>query len=270
MKKQTLLLLILLTTFAFRSLGQITYEHTFYRPPTEFFYTDLGNNDFKYVFEDTTGFKLYDPNYNLSMQVVTPIPLWTPPSYYLVAYITKSLFDCDSSNIEYVITSPTYLGNFYIYRTDGTLLFQKDSVTGPYGTTNADGSIWTKPIFKTPTGTKLWLVQNCCTQDSLWVYGLCGELPTIVQDNMLNESFVKVFPNPTSRIINFQITPPNNQEKFKLTIYSSSFQVVDEKNLTERNYQIDLNSHPLSAGTYLFDLRADNKIFQTGKFIITR
>jgi len=252
------------------SHSQVTLDHVFHKESTEFFITDIGNNDLKYVFEDTSGFKMYNLDYSLYMNVVTPIPLWKSPNYYLIAYITKSLFDCDSSNIEYVITAPTHLGNFYIYRTNGTLLFEKDSVTGIYDIVAADGQIQEKPIFKTPIGTKLWLIRNCCIQDSIWVYSLCGDIPTVVYDNFLDESYVKVFPNPTNGIINFQITQPSNQEKFKLTIYNSSFQKVDEANIIEKNYQLDTKQKSLSSGTYLFDLRTENKIYQTGKFVLTK
>jgi len=270
MRKQIFILLTLLTGFSLRSSGQITLEHTFYRWQAQFYYTDIGNNDFRYVFEDTTGFKLYDPNYNLSLQVVTPIQLWTPPNYYLVAYITKSLFDCDSSNIEYVINAPGFNGNFYVYRTDGTLLFSRDSVTGNYCIGCADGSLWTQPIFSTPTGTKLWLHNTWGLQDSIWAYSLCGELPANISDNLIGESFVKVFPNPTTNLINFEITMPNSFDKFNLTVYNSSFQTVHKANVTGRNYQLDLSDHALPSGGYFFDLRSGDKVFQTGKFVIAR
>jgi hypothetical protein len=264
MKKQIFFLLTFLTISSLKSLGQITLEHTFHKYHTPFFVTDIGNNDIKYVFQDTSGFKLYNLDYSLFLSVTAPIPINTAPQYNQVSYITKSLFDCDSSNIEYVINST----NYYVYRTDGTLLFEKDSAIGPYEYGWADGSVEVHPIFNTPMGTKLLLMN--LPQDSISVYSLCGVLPTMVEDHLLSENFVRIFPNPSNRIINFEINSPNNFDKFKLTIYDSSFHIVDQKNITERNYQIDLNIRSLSSGTYFFDFRTDSKVFQTGKFVIIR
>jgi hypothetical protein len=87
---------------------------------------------------------------------------------------------------------------------------------------------------------------------------------------MFPMSLVKIFPNPTSRTMNFEINPPNIFDKFKLTIYDFSFTVVEERNITGRNCQIDLNARSLASGTYLFDLRTNVKVFQTGKFVIAR
>src|SRR5207248_10993663 len=65
--------------------------------------------------------------YTLSLHDALPIfPLGRPPSYYEVAYITKSLFDCDTTTLEYVLENGIYPANFYIYRTNGTLLFQRE------------------------------------------------------------------------------------------------------------------------------------------------
>ena len=82
--------------------------------------------------------------------------------------------------------------------------------------------------------------------------------------------FVQIFPNPTDGIINFQINPPNNHEQFQLIIYDSSFQQVEKTNINGTNYQLDLKQKSLAPGTYLYSLKSDKSIFQTGKFIITK
>ena len=270
MKKLLFIIAILISTVS--SKGQITFEHTYDYYRKFFFVTDIGNNDYKYVIQDSLGFSLYNLDHSLYLNVISAIPIQQAPSYYEIAYITKSLFDCDSSNIEYVITAPTHQGNFYVFRTDGTLLFEKDTVRGPYCFGCASGSIWQQPIFNTPDGAKLLLFsidsQNG-DQDSISVYSLCGTAPTFVRDISSNENFVKVFPNPTNGMLNFEIMPPNNQDKFQLAIYDSDLKLIDKGDINGRSFQFDLSKRSLSSGMYFFDLRTEKKVFQTGKFIFS-
>jgi hypothetical protein len=269
MKKKSILLFMMIGIICLRVSGQVTLEHVYGTYHKSFFLTDLGNNNYKYVIftENSSIVNLYNLDHSLYLTFSTPVPLWAPPNYPEVMYITSSLFDCDSTKIEYVLTSGAYpAGGFHIYRTDGTLLFSKDSVTGPYCFGCMDGSVNIRPINNTPEGTKLTLFNS----DSTWVYSLCGSLPLIIDEHSMTASYVKVFPNPTSGIINFEINPPNNRENFKLTIYNASLQVIEESNISGKDYQLDLSNRSLSSGTYFFDLRTGTKIVQTGKFILAQ
>jgi len=267
MKKLTTLCLIFLTTICFKISGQISLEHAYGTYQSAFWLTDIGNDDYKYVIMDSSGFSLYNLDHSpYLLHVVPPIPLWHDPNYYFVSYITNSLFDCESSTLEYVISSNSSANGFYVYRTDGTLLFSRSDATGPYCYGCNGGAVVIRPIENTPSGTKLFLFDG----DSTWVYSLCASLPLIVDDHVMKASYVKVFPNPTSGIINFEVNPPNNQEKFKLTVYNSLFEVIEETDVIEKNYLLDLKSRSFSSGAYLFDLRTDKKVFQTGKFLFTK
>jgi hypothetical protein len=272
MKKLFVLIFVLGTIL--KGYSQITLEQQYIVAGNKLFYiTDIGNNDYKYVIMDTSGFSMYNLDHSpYLLNFVPPVPLGQPPSYYEVAYISKSLFDCVSTTLEYVLENGNYPANFYIYRTDGTLLFEGDTVTGPYGIGLLDGSLYQKPIVNTPDGAKLFLFGRDVDghPDTMSVYSLCGTLPESVSEIPLDNSYVQVFPNPANAIVNFQINPPNNQEKFKLTIYNSLFQKVDEAIILGKDYQLDLRKKPLSSGTYLFDLKTEEKVFQIGKFIISK
>lgn len=272
MKKQTLILSFFLITFNLTSLAQVTLEDSYFtsqaQSPREFYLTNIGNDNYKYVLYDTAKISLYNLDHSpYLLNYVSPVQLLTSPQYYRPAYITTTLFDCDSTTLEFVIASDQNSNaSFLIYRTDGTLLFSRDSVLGPYCYGCNVGSVIKQPIKNTSQGAKLFLFNV----DSTWVYSLCGSLPVNVPEISIDESYVKVYPNPSDGMINFQIKSPSNTEKFTLTIYDSSFQVIDEKIVTDSNFQLNLKARPYSAGTYLFDLRTDRKVIQTGKFVITR
>jgi len=161
--------------------AQITLQFEFDSTTINTFYcTDIGNNEFKYVFEDTktNSFSLY----NMDMSsFITDIHIPSSDSIikgWSVLYITRTLFDCDSSNIEYVYENAIDAHRFSIFRTDGIMLFQLDSANGPYSYGGVQGGAYDfRPIQNTSDGTKLFL-QKLLGQDhfKLLIYSLCGKL----------------------------------------------------------------------------------------------
>ena len=253
-------------------MSQILLEHQYYIYHKAFYISEIGENNYKYVVNDSIGFSLYNLDHSpYLLNFVSPIPLGVPPSYYQVAYISTSLFDCDSNNIEYVITRPDHFSNFYIYRTDGTMLFQKDSVTGYFSIGYADGSVYQKPIVNTPNGTKLFLSDNKYSgQDSLYVYSLCGNVPVSIKEMSTQEKVVSVYPNPSSDKINFDFNLPIKSGNLKLIIYNSLFKRVKEVNLDENCIHFYLNNNEFIGGSYFFELRSKDKVYETGKFVISK
>jgi len=93
------------------------------------------------------------------MNIAVPQPF--NPSVYAreVLYISRALFDCDTTNIEYAYYNViTAYDTFWIMRTDGTVLFQLDSACGPYAYgAPLGGTDVVRPIISTSAGTKLIL-----------------------------------------------------------------------------------------------------------------
>jgi hypothetical protein len=256
--------------------AQITLEHSYFFQKTEFWVTDIGNNDYKYISVDSTGFSIYNLDHTLYMpKIVPPITIFQPPKYYDIEYITKSLFDCDTTNIEYVISTAFYTGNYYVYRTDGVLIFERDSATGPFCSGCQDGSVYTQPIFNTPNGTKLMLfshLPNSNEQDSLHIYSLCGTLPvTDVFDFTGQEKiYVKIFPNPASQKLNFELMLPDNKNQYELSIMNSNAQELRRENTRLSGNKFSIDVQDFSSGTYYYSLASKTKVLQTGKFVLTK
>jgi len=81
---------------------------------------------------------------------------------------------------------------------------------------------------------------------------------------------VNVFPDPASMQLNFQINPPSNQEEFELLILDNNAKELKRENIILHNYKYSLDVNNFSSGSYLYSLVSKNKVYQTGKFIITK
>jgi hypothetical protein len=272
MKKLFLLFFALGTII--QGFSQITFEHTYsisaggIETP---FLTDIGNNNYKWVL-----FEIYNDKFSLYNLDYTPfilniqLPISTDSGrVYDIGYITNTLFDCDSTNIEYAIMSfsPRDTLKFAVYRTDGTLIFERDSVTIPYGIGFNNGSVEVHGITNTNAGAKMTLFND---EGDYFIYSLCGTLPESVTELYQSGSFVQVSPIPASQHVNFKITPPSNTENYELVIFDSAFQTIKKSAVSGGKVEINLDCETLSSGGYFYSLNSKNKIFQTGKFIISK
>jgi hypothetical protein len=274
-KNLTILLMLILMSslWSIRSNAQITLQFTLdsIMIGDQFYCTDIGNNDFKYVLlnSNTNSFMLYNMDMTPYLNVPIPNTIDSIKNGFIVTYITKSLFDCDSTTIEYVYEEPyNGLHSFYIYRTDGTLLFIADSARAPYAFGPGGGSHDFRPIINTSDGAKLFLMFNNVT--NLRIYSLCGYLPTNIYDFTANKQFVKIYPNPATMELNFEITPPNNQDNFQIVIFDSNAKEQKLENISIKQTKFTLNVSNISSGTYFYSLVSKYKVYQTGKFIITK
>jgi hypothetical protein len=253
--------------------AQITLEHTFDNTffGRDFYITDIGNNNSKYVFIDTlaNSFSLYNLDGTpFLLNILTPEPIMPR---YSIAYITSTLFDCDSSNIEYAFMS--YLDGtkpFRVMRTNGTVLLKVDSARGPVCYGCLAGSKEIVPIVNTQEGAKLFLFKLDVRRTL--IYDLCGKLPetTIPLELGSSNVFVKVFPNPTSNNIQFEITCPNNFEEFNLVIFDSESKRINSSTINGVFNSLSLNCENFADGAYFYSLQNKNKVFQSGKFVISK
>ncbi|MBL7800985.1 MAG: T9SS type A sorting domain-containing protein [Chitinophagales bacterium] len=274
--KINILIAFFLTVSCLRLTAQITLEHTFDSTAygSDLYITDIGNNNSKFVFIDTAtnSFSLYNLDANpFLLNIPTPDPILPD---YTVAYITNSLFDCDSTTIEYAFMS--YLTPnlpFRVLRSDGTVLLHVDSAQGPVCYGCIAGTKEIVPIVNTQEGAKLVLFKyNSSYIGKTLIYGLCGTLPTT--NNIFNFSqdklFVKVYPNPTAMSINFDVTLPDNQKEYEIIIFDSGGGKLKSEVINSSTKKFTLDVSNLTNGAYFYSLSNKTKNYQTGKFVITR
>ena len=280
-KRQTMKKLIIICSTAMslwtaKTNAQITLD-TIITPlgiGYDFYTAQISATETKYVLLDTTAntFSLYNINFTpFLLNIPVPEPFAMATVGFQPIYISRSLFDCDTSNIEYAYEAPTNsTKTFRIMRTDGTILFQLDSANGPYCVGGCLGmSDIIVPIKNTSAGTKLFLQRPYTT--SIHIYSLCGTLPTDIFDfSETQKSFIKVFPNPTAYTLTFQINPPDNLNEYELVLLDNNAKEIKrlKVNSPTANYTIDISN--FCSGTYYYTLCTKTKASQTGKFIIAK
>lgn len=275
MKKFLLLFLFAFLFHSEKTTAQITLDTVitpYFGFGYDFFPTQISPTETKYVVCDTVtnSFSLYNMDFSpflLNIAVPQPFGLFD----YQVMYVSRGLFDCDTTNIEYAYGATTTANlPYYVMRTDGTQLFRVDSAFGPYCIGGCQGlSDYTRPIRNTSAGAKLFLYKT--NTGAINIYSLCGSLPTEVLDfSSTNQSFVQLFPNPTSSTLTFQINPPDNMNDFDLVILDNTGREVQRQkvNFSNNKYTMDVTS--LSGGMYFYSLCTKTKAYQSGKFIITK
>lgn len=272
MKKLFILVMILLS---FGSYSQITLD--FQSPLIMLYPTKLSNNETKYYYDDPQG--LYQNNafslYNLDGSLYKTIQLPSPPNYLVGEYgpflISRTLFDNDPSNIEYIIQYnydsagvPNHgMRESKVIREDGTVLLDEK-----YGSI----SMSTGWAFATEEGTKLMLsyyfyANGAPMQNLTKVFNLPGEIPTSNANIEYSlESSPLIYPNPNNGSFNINFNTVNS-EKAIIEVYSISGKLIN----TFMSYgnSIKVNELDLENGMYFLNIKKA-KTSQRSKFIIQK
>lgn len=261
--------IITLDTTVIPQMGAIGYD---------FKLVQISKTETKYFIGDTltNTFGLYNMDFTPFLTNIA-VPLPFEQGLYQCLYVTRTLFDCDSTNIEYLYTAPTGGGpssTVFVMRTDGTELLKVDSALCQYCFGAClGGSDWVKPIENTSSGAKLfvWIPLYGPTSNQVRIYSLCGEVPTQVFDFSNNtQSFLKVFPNPSSNSLTFEINPPDNSKEYDLLILDGQSRVLKRVTIGLEDYRRTIDVQDLSSGAYIYSLCTKEKSYQTGKFIVTK
>lgn len=242
-----------------------------------FYPTKISDHETKYVFLDTASntFSLFNLDMTpFLLDVSVPAELDNGNFFYHVMYITRTLFDCDSTNIEYFFAAQNEPWQpLWIIRTDGTVLFYADSSRGPYCLGCPGGTTLQRPILKTESGTKLFIMKNPGVGvTNISVYSLCGTLPTIDEFDFADgtDSYVEIFPNPGADQLNFKVTSPSNLNDYELVILNTNAHEIERKSVNSDGNSISLDVRIYPSGTYYYSLISGKKVAQAGKFVLTK
>lgn len=259
--------------FSINCYSQINLEHTY--PNMSIIGTnvnrtlevvDLGNQDYKYLFVDKINsyYALY--NLNHSLYISGNFPVTWNNNNYSVFYFSKTLFDCDSNNVEYVLSYKTFSPNtsyVRIYRTDGTVVFNKDSVT-TYASFGSPG-IHRYFINNTPSGSKM-ILDHSFNGDAL-VYSLCDSLPLGYSNHSLIENNLFNYPNPSKNYTTIEYTIPEGNTAGKLIFYDSNGTKIKSFDVDKNFDNLRISVEDLPSGIYYYSLVVNSEIIGTNKMI---
>jgi hypothetical protein len=227
---------------------------------------------------DQGSFSLYNMDNSLYRQI--DIPQAGITGNYFVYFVSRSLFDCDTSTVEYLVyhseMSPMLsVDNRWvrIYREDGTELFYIDEAI-IYGHAPSYATASTGWIQNGSAGAvmKIGIVNftNAIPHTHKY-FQLCGSVPVmdrsaslgelsgIWEEGFGNDSGVVVYPNPSnSGTIQFQLDENLNQINGVIRLFNMTGQLIleDQVNSSESVQTVDVSG--LSNGTYLLNIQLED------------
>ena len=177
---------------------------------------------------------------------------------YYVSFFTSTLFDCDSSNIEYAIASadystfPSSQNVVSIYRTDGTRIFHRDSANIWQGTLPL-GRVRTF-IQNADNGAKMMLdLEN----GDVEVWDLCDSVPTgysMAKAPLSGDFDLLSYPNPGSSHTTIKYSLPEGLYQGEIVFYNSSGAEI-KRFLVDRNFNtLEISTQDLKSGAYYYIL----------------
>lgn len=230
--------------------------------------------------ESNSKFTLYNLDCSVYKTITFPQPHIHHVREYKLFYVHKTLFDCDDSNLEYLVTlllnnSPwnTVPGKsqIAIYRENGDLLSLIDSST--INNTAWLGNFFSlNPVVNTPEGAKLITYKNDPSlpvgKRKVEVYGLCAseapKKPTALQASNLDDPH----PNPTSNTITLDYELPEKVQQGVLIVYDLNGRIVQNFTVDKTFSSLLLNASEYPVGTYFYTITAGEKVIKGKKFMV--
>jgi len=237
--------------------SQITLD--FQSPLSNLYLVKLTDTETKYYYLNQTAlnsshqFSLYNLDGTHFKTINMPIKPDPSAIVYWLGYISRTLFDNDPSNIEYLVyyvwdsagQYNYYMREVKVIREDGFVLL--DELYGDLG-----------GIFSTEEGTKLqfndYHYANGTPFSNLTkVFNLPGEFPTSTVDgNSIVESSLSLFPNPNNGSFYIKFNT-ENKENFIIELYSFSGKLLDSFISTTYHTQIKNLNFP--SGMYFLNAK---------------
>ena len=215
----------------------------------------------------------------MKLRCTTSITAFTQPYRFpsvlsgttpFVCYVTRRLFDCDSSQIEYLVRyqESSLAVHVSVYREDGSLLFHEPDYNIEIGSGGA--GLVTLPIYNTPYGAKMILRSAASSSLPLTyakVYSLCGLVPLYQSPLEQSNTSANAYPNPASNQITLEYRLPANIHQADLIVLDLHGKVVKQYKVTDAFQNIILDTNELPTGMYTYSIRTENGLVPAGKFI---
>lgn len=277
-------LLTTLTLTALLANAQITLENTY--PLRSLPLIKLERAGYKWCLSSYgTGFTLYNLDHTVYKQVSLPT-LPSSTNSIKISFITETLFDTDSSDIEYAVSYDNGGGffafnSFRVFDEAGNTVFAKDSAA-PVISIPGDISDYTYPtyIYNTPSGAKMVLSNGSITLGTpvSYVYSLPGLLECGICDGQQSGGLgwfspeqqfgFSVSPNPTNSFSLVKYELPDDVNEASLIIYDALGAEKRRYTINRQSSQLMLPVTEFPAGTYFYTIDIPGRSISAKKMIV--
>jgi len=221
---------------------------------------------------------LYDVSNFLSALVVTKVNLITKSVVWEKSYYTYKSFDCFTVNQAMGVET---LADGSIIVSGSANRYGHDAVILKLNS-NGD-SLWCKSYDFEPDPWDCQLNDLIVTDDggfmgvgfwsdqngpgwTAWMFKTDSNGVVGFESSNFERSKLKVYPNPASSYINFEL-PKNLKQKSTLTIFNALGQEVYSSKISTSSSTYNLNLKSFKAGVYFYELYSDGKVLGKGKFL---
>lgn len=164
-------------------------------------------------------------------------------------------------------SKPRSLFNF-----NDKLVFGASDIKGNIGLWESDGTISGTNLLYEGDLTIASNPNYCSQNGDLYFVGLLEQngfellkySPLTTWSNVLSDYNIKVFPNPTTGLVNFE-RPDYEDGTFHFYLFDIRGRKIMDKEITTTNFQINLGN--MQSGTYLFQINSGNSK-HNGKIIL--
>jgi hypothetical protein len=197
-------------------------------------------------------FSLYNLDGSLYKTIQIPPKPDTAAYFFSICSISRTLFDNDSTNIEYLVSyqwgysisgEPAHY-NTKIVREDGTILLNESDATINY---------YQPLIYGTEEGTKMMLFYYHDSTSAYYqtkIFNLPGKLLSVPKEKILQTNIPILYPNPNNGTFNINFNTNNSIER-NVNILNSEGKLI--KSYKTSNNVLNINQPQLSEGMYLLN-----------------
>jgi hypothetical protein len=244
------------------SMAQISSEHTY---PASTGLTELAISGYKYFLMDVTNSQCR--LYNMDHSLWKTINLSVPAGMYLydIKYVSETLFNSDSkvelAYIYYYYNSTLLYYTYYakVVNQDGLELL---SIPGcAYLEVFSPGTYSTKMLA--------WVYDYSIVNYTVntVVYSLPGNLPTGANTVKSEHNQDKPFPNPTNALVTIPYALPEGVNTAEIQLMNGTGQIIHLYTVDRTFNELQIQTAGMPKGVYLYQLRTDQGIISTGKFM---
>ncbi|MCZ4409725.1 T9SS type A sorting domain-containing protein [Cryomorphaceae bacterium 1068] len=270
---KSLILIALTFCFAIQGKGQNDPElvGTFESSTNQYRLIYIDHGLPKLAVETTSAIELY--NTDLSLFATLPISVADTNSYNRTL-ITRALFDCDTTTIEYLSAGQSTDGVYSrIYRDDGSIFWDFNDLAPILNISLGENESW---VVSDENGSYMLFAESIFSSEYS-LFHLCGQLPRplaresdgtilsgIVQQG--NNNGFDAYPNPARETIILEYDLQGHK-KANLQLFNTSGQLMKEMMLGQAFDFIRLNISDLEQGTYIARITTDDGFELSEKFV---